>query len=123
MGAKADACFMVLGENLWDLRKFQSKIQSAGFKVAESYVSVTEVSEYAAGTPEKILQDRLFPVLPPEGMNAFCFYPMSKRRGEKDNWYSLHNEERARPDAPARFVGSRVQGSSLASRHRIDRPR
>ncbi len=30
MGAKADVCFMVLGENLWDLRKFQSKIQSAG---------------------------------------------------------------------------------------------
>ena len=80
MGAKADACFMVLGENLWELRRFQSKIQAAGFKVAESYVSVTEISEYAAGTPEKILQDRLFPVLPPEGMSAFCFYPMSKRR-------------------------------------------
>ena len=68
MGAKADVCFMVLGEDLWDLRKFQSKVQAAGFKVAESYVSVTEVSEYAAGTPEKILQDRLFPVLPPDGM-------------------------------------------------------
>ncbi len=55
---------------------------------------MTEVSEYAAGTPEKILQDRLFPVLPPEGMKAFCFYPMSKRRGEEDNWYSLPYEER-----------------------------
>lgn len=94
MGAKADACFMVLGKNLWDLRKFQSKIQAAGLKVAESYVSITEVSEYAAGMPEKMINDRLFPKLPPEGMRAFCFYPMSKRRGEKHNWYALPYEER-----------------------------
>ena len=94
IGAKADTCFMVLGEDLWDLRRFQSKIQAAGFKVAESYVSVTEVSEYASGMPEKMLNDRLFPVLPPEGMPAFCFYPMSKRRGDQHNWYSLPYEER-----------------------------
>ena len=94
MGAKADACFMVLGENLWDLRKFQSKIQAAGLVVAESYVSVTEVSEYAAGMPEAMLNARLFPSLPPEGMRAFCFYPMSKRRGEEHNWYALPYEER-----------------------------
>ena len=94
LGAKADACFMVLGENLWDLRKFQSKIQGAGFYVAESYVSVTEISEYAAGMPERMINDRLFPVLPPGGMKAFCFYPMSKRRGEEHNWYALPYEER-----------------------------
>ena len=94
MGARADTCFMVLGENLWDLRKFQSKIQAAGFLVAESYVSLTEVSEYAAGMPEKMINDRLFPVLPPEGMKAFCFYPMSKRRGDQHNWYALAYEER-----------------------------
>jgi peroxiredoxin len=94
MGAKADICFMVLGINLWDRRTFPSKIQAAGLLVSESYVSVTEVSEYAAGTPEKILHDRLWPVLPPEGMRAFCFYPMSKRRGEKNNWYALDYDER-----------------------------
>ena len=27
-------------------------------------------------------QARLYPQLPPEGKPAFCFYPMSKRRGE-----------------------------------------
>ena len=94
VGAKADVCFMVLGEDLWDLRKFQSKIQAAGLKVAESYVSVTEVSEYAMGMPEKMLQDRLFPTLPPSDLRAFCFYPMSKRRGEENNWYALAYEER-----------------------------
>jgi len=94
LGAKADACFMVLGKNLWDVRKFQSKVQSAGFHVAESYVSVTEVSEYAAGMPEEMLNARLYPTLPPEGMNAFCFYPMSKRRGETHNWYGLGYDDR-----------------------------
>ncbi|HEV3186981.1 MAG TPA: chlorite dismutase family protein [Acidimicrobiales bacterium] len=94
LGAKADACFMVLGKNLWDVRKFQSKVQSAGFHVAESYVSVTEVSEYAAGMPEDMLNARLYPTLPPEGMNAFCFYPMSKRRGETHNWYGLGYDDR-----------------------------
>jgi len=94
LGAKADTCFMVLGANLWDLRRFQSTIQAAGFFVAQSYVSVTEVSEYAAGMPEKMINDRLFPVLPPDGMKAFCFYPMSKRRGDEHNWYALPYEER-----------------------------
>ena len=41
LGAKSDVCFMALGKNLWDIRRFQSKIQAAGFFVAESYVSVT----------------------------------------------------------------------------------
>ena len=94
VGAKADLCFMVLGTDLWELRTFQSRVQAAGLLVSESYVSVTEVSEYAAGTPEKILNDRLWPVLPPEGLRAFCFYPMSKRRGEQNNWYALAYQER-----------------------------
>ena len=94
MGAKADACFMALGENLWDLRRFQSNLQAAGLFVAESYVSLTEVSEYAAGMPEEMLQARLYPTLPPEGMSAFCFYPMSKRRGEVHNWYQLDYDAR-----------------------------
>jgi chlorite dismutase len=94
VGAKADNCFLALGENLWDLRRFQSKIQAAGFHVAESYVSVTEVSEYAAGMPEAMLHDRLYPTLPPTDMSAFCFYPMSKRRGEVNNWYRLDYDAR-----------------------------
>ena len=94
VGAKADTCFLALGQNLWDLRRFQSKIQLAGFHVAESYVSLTEVSEYAAGMPEEMLQARLYPTLPPAGMSAFCFYPMSKRRGEMHNWYQLDYDAR-----------------------------
>jgi chlorite dismutase len=59
-------------------------------------VSLTEVSEYAAGVPEEMKQKRLYPTLPPEGKAAFCFYPMSKRRGDVagSNWYSMPFEER-----------------------------
>ena len=81
LGHKADLCFMALGSDLWRLRRFQSDLQAAGLAVVDSYVSLTEVSEYAAGLPDEMKQTRLHPTLPPEGMTAFCFYPMSKRRG------------------------------------------
>ena len=104
---------MVLGEDLWDLRRFQSRIQAAGFKVAESYVSVTEISEYASGMPEKMINDRLFPNLPPKDMRAFCFYPMSKRRGEEHNWYALPFEERDQLMRRHGAVGREFKGRVL----------
>lgn len=113
MGAKADVCFMILGEDLWTLRLFQSHIQAAGFLVSESYVSVTEVSEYAAGMPEKMLQDRLFPTLPPEGKRAFCFYPMSKRRDATNNWYALSYDERERLMRQHGALGREFKGRIL----------
>jgi chlorite dismutase len=96
MGAKADLCVMVLGEDLWDLRRLQTRVQAAGLEITESYVSVTEVSEYASGMPEEMLNARLYPTLPPSDMKAFCFYPMSKRRGEEKNWFALEYDERDR---------------------------
>ena len=60
------------------LRRLQTGLQHAGLDVVDSYVSITEVSEYAKGMPEEMLQARLYPQLPPEGKPAFCFYPMSK---------------------------------------------
>lgn len=113
LGAKADTCFMVLGEDLWELRRFQSKIQATGFNVTESYVSLTEVSEYASGMPEKLLHDRLFPVLPPEGKRAFCFYPMTKRRGETNNWYALEYDERERLMRQHGALGREFKGRIL----------
>jgi chlorite dismutase len=94
VGHKADACAMALGEDLWELRRLQSSLERSGLEIVASYVSLTEISEYAEGTPEHILEARLHPVLPPEGMRAFCFYPMSKRRGELHNWFALPFEER-----------------------------
>jgi peroxiredoxin len=94
LGHKADLGLMVLGPDLWRLREFQSAVQRSGAVIAASYVSLTEISEYAAGVPEEMRQARLFPQLPPEGKTAFCFYPMSKRRAADHNWYSLDFESR-----------------------------
>lgn len=94
LGHKADLGVMALGPDWVRLRRLQGALQSAGLDVASSYVSLTEVSEYAAGMREEHLRNRLYPTLPPEGKRAICFYPMSKRRVAGDNWYSLDFEER-----------------------------
>src|SRR2546421_372093 len=46
------------------------------------------------GIPEEMRNARLYPRLPPAGKRAFCFYPMSKRRGEVRNWFALPYDER-----------------------------
>jgi chlorite dismutase len=94
LGHKADAAFMALSKDWRALRKFQSALIRAGLDVVDSYVSLTEVSEYAQGMPEAMLQPRLYPQLPPEGKKAWCFYPMSKKRGVEANWFTLPFERR-----------------------------
>jgi peroxiredoxin len=94
LGHKADIGFVVVGPDLWSLQAFGRAVREAGLTAVASYVSLTEVSEYAGGVPEAIKQARLYPELPPAGMRAFCFYPMSKRRDAQDNWYSLPYERR-----------------------------
>jgi chlorite dismutase len=94
LGHKADLGFMAVSADLWRLRRFQSALQAAGLVVVHSYVSLTEVSEYARGMPEEAKRPRLYPELPPPGKRAICFYPMSKRRNVGQNWYSAPYERR-----------------------------
>jgi len=94
LGHKADLGFMALGPDQWRLRRLQTELAAAGLELVDSYVSLTEVSEYAQGVPDAMKQARLYPQLPPEGKPAFCFYPMSKLRGPDGGWYGLPYEER-----------------------------
>ena len=94
LGHKSDLCTMVLSTDQWRLRRFQTAMVEAGFELVDSYLSLTEMSEYAQGLPEEMKQARLFPQLPPEGKPAFCFYPMSKRRNVGQNWFTLPYDER-----------------------------
>lgn len=94
LGHKADVAFMVLGRDWWKLKAFQTAVQVAGLTIIDSYVSMTELSEYAKGLPEQMANARLYPVLPPEGMSAWCFYPMSKKREGDANWFTLPFDER-----------------------------
>jgi hydrogen peroxide-dependent heme synthase len=113
LGHKADLGFLALGPDLWRLRALQTGLQAAGLEVADSFVSLTEVSEYAAGLPEEMKQTRLYPNLPPEGMTAFCFYPMSKRRGdtEESNWFTMPFDDRK-----AMMYGHGAAGRAFAGR-------
>jgi chlorite dismutase len=96
LGHKADVGFMALGPDLWRLRRLQSALQAAGLELTSSYVSLTEVSEYAQQMTDGMKRPRLYPTLPPEGKRAICFYPMSKRRNVDQNWFTLPYEERER---------------------------
>ncbi|MGH9056467.1 MAG: chlorite dismutase family protein [Acidimicrobiales bacterium] len=113
LGHKADLGLMALGPDWARLRKLQSAVQAAGLEVASSYVSLTELSEYSKGMPEEHLRARLYPRLPPAGMRAICFYPMSKRRGESYNWYGLDFEERKRLMIEHGRSGRRFSGRVL----------
>jgi peroxiredoxin len=111
VGHKGDVCLLALGPDLWRLRRFQTEVVEAGLDVVDSYVSLTEVSEYAEGMPEARKQARLYPQLPPEGKTAFCFYPMSKRRGDKHNWYDMPYDERE-----SLMMGHGATGRTFAGR-------
>jgi chlorite dismutase len=111
LGHKCDLAVMALHADWSVLRGMQTALQAAGLDVVDSYVSITEVSEYAKGLPEQMLQDRLYPQLPPEGKPVFCFYPMTKRREAHANWYATPFEER---DAMMREHGK--SGRTFAGR-------
>ncbi len=114
LGHKADIAFMALVDDLWVLRRLQTAIQLAGLDVIDSYVSLTELSEYAQGAPEEMKQMRLHPQLPPESKSAWCFYPMSKRRDTVGNWFTLPYDDRkelmhAHGTSGRKFAGRVVQ--------------
>jgi chlorite dismutase len=57
---------------------------------------------------EKYNQDRLYPNMP--DWPVFCFYPMSKRRGEVHNWYGEEYESRRKLMAGHARVGRQWAG-------------
>lgn len=96
LGHKCDVALMAIHEDWRELRALQTAVQRAGLDVVDSYVSLTEVSEYAAGMPQEMLDARLYPAIPPaaQHMPAWCFYPMSKKREADANWFALPFDDR-----------------------------
>jgi chlorite dismutase len=99
LGHKCDAAVMAVHADLRELRALQTDVQHAGLDVVDSYVSITEVSEYAAQMPEEMKRPRLYPTIPPSHLDyvmpAWCFYPMSKRREGDVNWFTLPYDRRS----------------------------
>lgn len=104
---------------------------------AYSFISMSEISEYMAQdrdydrtlrekeglTPDSpvyqekmeqfrrrmqvYIDERLYPRLPPH--RVMCFYPMSKRRGDKENWYLLDFDSRKTYMAGHAITGRKFQ--------------
>lgn len=113
LGHRADIGVMAVSPDVRRLRALQTALQGALLVPTYSYFSLTEVSEYADGLPEELKEARLHPQLPPAGKPAFCFYPMSKRRGEADNWYRLDHDARLALMQGHGAVGRKFRGRVL----------
>ncbi len=94
LGHKADIAVMGIGPEMWSLRQLQTSLVASGLELVDSYVSLTELSEYSVGIPDEMKNMRLYPELPPEGKAAWCFYPMSKKRTPGQNWFTVDFDER-----------------------------
>jgi chlorite dismutase len=139
LGHKADLGVMALGPDLARLHAFQRELGAAPLVLADSYVSLTELSEYTStedderarlAADERLADDaleqalavwrermahyreqRLHPRLPPK--STICFYPMSKRRDPGANWYTLPFDARKQLMGGHARVGRRYAGRVL----------
>lgn len=109
LGHKADLLVLHLRPTLDALSTAERQLERTALAEytaqATSYVSVTEVSGYTSdawfeGEEDEMddglrryVEGKLYPEIPDD--EYVSFYPMSKRRGEGDNWYDLPFEERA----------------------------
>jgi chlorite dismutase len=121
LGHKADLGVMAVGPDLARLQAFEHDLARAPLVPTWSYLSLTEASEYAVTEDDERVrlaeeegvaepaavegrlvawreriahyrEQRVHPRLPSK--RAICFYPMSKRRQDPDNWYALGFDER-----------------------------
>ena len=139
LGHKAELGVMALGPDLARLQAFQRELSTAPLVLVDSYVSFTETSEYTSTEDDErarlesedgltgealeaslatwrermahYREQRLHPKLPLK--RTICFYPMSKRRVEGANWYSLPFDARKELMAGHARVGRTYAGRVL----------
>lgn len=136
LGGGADLGLMALSPDLNRLDLLTKRVTAGPVDVVYSFFSLTEGSEYtsteaderarleAAGEADvdaalaawrarmdQYMDARLHPRLPPRRLIGF--YPMSKRRAEGANWYTLPFEERKRLMGGHARVGRRYAGRIL----------
>ena len=139
LGHKADLGVLALGPDLARLQQFQREVAAAPLTLVDSYVSMTELSEYTTTEDDERArleegvgldgeelavavaawrlrmqqyhEHRLHPRLPLK--RTICFYPMSKRRAPGANWYSLPFDVRKQLMAGHARVGRTYAGRVL----------
>lgn len=102
VGQKADILFMFLRPTMRELDELElawNKTKLAHFtEPAYSYLSIIEKSTYTQRQTDPYedpeMRAKLYPKIPEN--DYICFYPMSKLRGEINNWFTLSKAERGR---------------------------
>jgi chlorite dismutase/heme-degrading monooxygenase HmoA len=107
LGHEADLLLLHLRPTLAGLEQVERQFEATGLgaftEQSDSFVSVTEVSDYVSeayfedgdldeGT-RRYIETKLYPDIPEE--EYVSFYPMAKRRRPEQNWYTLSRDERA----------------------------
>jgi hydrogen peroxide-dependent heme synthase len=119
-GHKAEVAVMALGPDLARLQAFQAEYMSteeeerarlAGHGEGLSDEAIEQRLEAWRTRMAKYREDKLHPRLPIKRL--LCFYPMSKRREEGANWYSLPFEDRRRLMGGHARVGMNYAGRVL----------
>jgi len=92
--------------------EYVEELKSQGI-LPESQEFGGKIAEFHARM-EKYMKYRVEPVLPAaDEWPVFCFYPMSKRRNEGQNWYALPFEDRKRLMAGHARIGRTYSGRVL----------
>lgn len=100
IGQDADLMFMFLRPTMEELAELETTLNKSilgEFLIpAYSHLSVIEISKYRPDVDENdpYVKARLRPTLPK--WEHICYYPMSRRRENGDNWYTLEKSERGK---------------------------
>ncbi len=149
LGHKADLGVMALGPDLARLQAFQHELAGTPLTLVDSYVSLTELSEYTStedderarlASEERLEgaaaearlaawrdrmahyhEQRIHPQLPLK--QTICFYPMSKRRTGDANWYSLPVRGAEAADGRPRARRAHLRRARAPADHRLHRAR
>ncbi|MEI3614693.1 chlorite dismutase family protein [Pseudogracilibacillus sp. SO30301A] len=100
VGQKFDIMFMFLRPEMKDLNDLKNEFNKTSIahymKPAYSFVPIIEKSSYTKPeinpykNPEML--KKLYPTIP--NSEYVCFYPMSKLRGETNNWFTLEKRRK-----------------------------
>jgi peroxiredoxin len=141
LGHKGDLLFLHFRDSFAELNRLELELTQSGLNAflqpQHSYLSVVELGLYESsaktyaalaemgftqGSPEwnagvqeviarqsNAMGQRLFPSIPPA--KYLCFYPMDRRRGEAQNWYTEAMIDRQRMMHEHGMIGRRYAGT------------
>ena len=123
LGHKCDLAVMALHRDWLVSRRLQTGLQTAGLDVVDSYVSVTEVSEYAKGMPEGLAARAAVPVAAAGGEAGVLLLPddQASRGARQLVRDAVRTAERA--DARTWHDRAHVRRQGRPADHRLHRAR